>query len=127
MNNIVDIRHIVVGMFPLHVLKGELCTFSLDIFTSPSCYLAHGQREILQIPIHCLLLNQRGDPEDDDGTNDGCAELTKNTAPGDAKQVEQPATKDTAEETQHTIHDEAIAATFHQLASAEASQTSKKE
>ena len=72
----VDIRHIVVGMFPLHVLKGELCTFSLDIFTSPSCYLAHGQREILQIPIHCLLLNQRGDPEDDDGTNDSCAKLT---------------------------------------------------
>ena len=76
---------------------------------------------------HSLLLDQRGDPEDDDGTDDGGTELTKKAAPGDAEQIEQPATEDTTEETQHTIHDEAVAATFHQLAGAEASQTSKKE
>ncbi len=74
-----------------------------------------------------LLLDQRGDPEDDDGTDDGGTELTEKSAPGDAEQVEQPAAKNTTEETQHTIHDEAVAATFHQLASTEASQTSKKE
>ena len=76
---------------------------------------------------HRLLLDQRGDPEDDDGTDDCGAELTEKAAPGDAEQVEQPAAQDTTKETQHTIHDEAVAATFHQLASAEASQTSKKE
>ena len=73
-----------------------------------------------------LLLDQRGDPEDDDGTDDGCAELTEKATPGDAEQIEQPAAEDTTKETQHTIHDEAVAATFHQLAGAEASQTSKK-
>ena len=77
--------------------------------------------------VHNLFLNQRGDPEDDDGTDDGGTELTKKAAPGDAEQVEQPATEDTTEETKNTVHDEAVAATFHQLASAEASQTSKKE
>jgi len=76
---------------------------------------------------HSLFLDQRGDPEDDDGTDDGCAELTEEATPRNAKQIEQPTTEDTSEETQYTIHDEAIAATFHQLASAEASQTSKKE
>ena len=71
-------------------------------------------------PIY-LLFDQRSDPEDDDGTDDSSAELTEKAAPGDAEQVEQPTAEDTTEETQHTIHDEAVAATFHQLAGAEAS------
>ena len=74
-----------------------------------------------------LLLDQRGDPEDDDSTDDGGTKLTEKATPGNAEQVEQPAAENTTEETQHTIHDEAVAATFHQLAGAEASQTSKKE
>ena len=74
-----------------------------------------------------LLLDQRGDPEDDDGTDDGCAELTEKAAPGDAEQIKEPTTEDTTEETKNTVHDKAVAATFHQLAGAEASQTSKKE
>ena len=114
-------------MFPLHALKGELVAFLPDISPCLPCNPAHGQREILQILTHCLLLDQRSNPEDDDGTDDGGTELTKKAAPGDAEQVEQPAAKDTTKETQHTIHDEAVAATFHQLAGAEASQTSKKE
>ena len=60
-------------------------------------------------------------------TDDGGTELTEKAAPRDAEQVEQPAAEDTTEETQYTIHDEAVAATFHQLAGTEASQTSKKE
>jgi hypothetical protein len=74
-----------------------------------------------------LFLNQRSNPEDGDCTNDGCAKLTKDASPSDAQQIEQPAAKGSAEETKHTVHDDAIATTFHQLASAEASQTSKKE
>ena len=74
-----------------------------------------------------LLLDQRGDPKNDDGTDDGDTELTEKAAPGDAEQIKEPAAEDTTEETQYTIHDEAVAATFHQLAGAEASQTSKKE
>ena len=68
-----------------------------------------------------LLLDQRCDPKDDDGTDDGGTKLTEKAAPGDAEQVEQPTAEDTTEETQHTIHDEAVATTFHQLAGAEAS------
>ena len=41
------------------------------------------------------------------------AELTQETTPRKAKQIEQPTTEDTSEETQYTIHDEAVAATFH--------------
>ena len=74
-----------------------------------------------------LFLDQRGDPEDDDGTDDGCAQLAQEASPRDAHQIEQPTAEDTAKETQHTVHDETVAATFHQLASAEASQTTKKE
>ena len=77
-------------------------------------------------PIY-LLFDQRGDPEDDDGTDDGDTELTEKATPRDAEQIKEPAAEDTTEETQYTIHDEAVAATFHQLAGAEASQTSKKE
>ena len=74
-----------------------------------------------------LFFDQRGDPEDDDGTDDGCAELTEKAAPRDAEQIKEPAAEDTTKETKNTVHDEAVAATFHQLAGAEASQTSKKE
>ena len=76
---------------------------------------------------HSLFLDQRSDPEDDDGTDDGCAELTEKATPGDAEQIKEPAAEDTTEETKNTVHDEAVAATFHQLAGTEASQTSKKE
>ena len=61
----------------------------------------------------CLFLDQRGDPEDDNGTDNGYAELTQETTPRKAEQVEQPTTEDTSKEAQYTIHDEAVAATFH--------------
>ena len=77
----IHIRHIVVGMFPLHTLLGELTPFLPDIRSRLPCNPAHGQREKLQIPIHCLLLDQRGNPEDDDSTDDSCAKLPQNTSP----------------------------------------------
>ena len=43
----VDIRHIVVGMLPLHTLKGELFTFSPNISPRSPCNLTYGQREFL--------------------------------------------------------------------------------
>ena len=73
-----------------------------------------------------LFLDQRGKPKDNDCTDDGCAELTKDAAPGNAEHVKQPSTEDSTKETKHNIHDDAETATFHQLAGTEASQTSKK-
>ena len=73
-----------------------------------------------------LFLDQRGKPKDNDSTDDGCAELTKEAAPGNAEHVKQPATKDSTKQSKHNIHDDAETATFHQLAGTEASQTSKK-
>ena len=73
-----------------------------------------------------LFLDQRCNPEDNDCTDDGCAELTKDAAPRNAEHVKQPATEDSTKETKHHIHDETETATFHQLAGTEASQTSYK-
>ena len=74
--------------------------------------------------FNTLLLEERSNPEDKSSTDDSCGELSQETTPRDAKQVEQPTAKCTTQETQHTVHDDAEATTLHQLASAEASQTS---
>lgn len=74
-----------------------------------------------------LLLQQRGDPEDDDGAYDGGAELAEETTPLDAQQREQPAAKGSTEETENEVHDEAKATTLHQLAGTEASETSNND
>ena len=71
-----------------------------------------------------LLLEERGNPEDDNGADNGCAKLSENAAPLNAQHGEEPAAQGSAEETQNEVHDEAEAATFHQLAGAEASETS---
>ena len=73
-------------MLPLHALKGELTPFLTNIRPSPSCYFADGQGTFLSINHqNGLLLDQRGDPEDDNGTDDGGTELTEKAAPGDAE------------------------------------------
>ena len=69
-----------------------------------------------------LLLEQRGYPEDGDGADDGCAELSEDAAPLYAELREQPAAEDTTEESQYEIHDEAEASAFHQLTGTEACQ-----
>ena len=71
-----------------------------------------------------LLLEEGGNPEDDDSTYDGCAKLSEDAAPLNAQHGEEPAAQGSAKETQNEVHDEAEATTFHQLASAEASETS---
>ena len=54
----IHIRHIVVGMLPLHALQGELLPFSLNIRSRLPCNLTHGQRELLQILSHYFLINE---------------------------------------------------------------------
>ena len=39
---LIDIRHIVVGMFTFHTVERELAALFTDIGTSLACYLAHG-------------------------------------------------------------------------------------
>ena len=60
-----------------------------------------------------LLLNQRSNPQDGNGTNDGRSQLSEKTAPRNAQRIEEPAAEDTAKESKHQIHDEAEATTFH--------------
>ena len=71
-----------------------------------------------------LLLQQRGNPEDEDGANDGGTELTEETTPLDAQQREEPAAKGSTEEAKEEVPEEAHATTLHQLAGTEASETS---
>jgi hypothetical protein len=72
-----------------------------------------------------LFLEERSDPEDAASTNDSCGKLTQESTPRNAKQREQPSAERTAEQTKHDVHNQAESATFHQLASAEASQTTQ--
>ena len=99
--------------------------FSTAISGSPVVF-CYPQLYIFEGCAHCLFLEKRGNPEDSDSTDNGCSELSQDAAPLYAEQREQPAAERTAKETEHYVHDDAETTTFHQLASTEASQTSKK-
>ena len=61
----------------------------------------------------CLLLQQRGHPEDDDSTDNGRAKLPEQTTPLYSEEREEPTAERASEETQQEIHDEAEATTLH--------------
>ena len=63
---------------------------------------------------------------DNYGTDDSCGKLSQKAAPRNSEQREQPAAEHTAQQTEHDVHNQAETAAFHQLASAEASQTTHK-
>ena len=71
----------------------------------------------------CLLLDEGGNPQDGDGTDDGCAKLAQDATPLNAELTEKPATENTTKKAEDQIHDETESTTFHQLAGTEASQT----
>lgn len=74
-----------------------------------------------------LFLKERGYPQDDGSTDYGCAELAENASPLYSKLLEEPSSERAAEESEYEVHDEAEAATFHELACYEAGKTSDYE
>ena len=74
-----------------------------------------------------LFLKERGYPQDDGSTYDGCAELAEKATPLYSKLLEEPSAERAAEESEYEVHDEAEAATFHELACYEAGKTSDYE
>ena len=99
---------------------------ALGTVLCPDCEDSRQGTEDDEKSAHLLLLEERGYPQDDDGTDDGSCELSDDAAQLNLQQREQPAAQGTAQQTQNQVHDEAEAAALHQLAGTEASETSKK-